>query len=292
MSEINERGVGPPVELAHFPTPGSWSPRGGRPRGDAGLRSAECSSLKEAPGLPGVSGCFWRLWEGGTWRGQTRGKSASETEGQGEVVVLKRWQGSEGTLGPRERKGSPRVTQGLGGRFRRGPRAPDCSLGQLCSDRWGGGLSPRTSGLSARPWPGLAPGSVLCASQNCSALAGGWGEAWSPTGRCRLRPALWGSAGVWIGKDVSCTSRLALTSRACAFTQPSTAPHAPRRKPRLLFLLYKALHPLPRLTSSSTPPASSPSCMHPKLQLHLLGTMLCSRQAFARDIPSAWDTLP
>lgn len=106
MSEINERGVGPPVELAHFPTPGSWSPWGGRPWGDAGLRSAECSSLKEAPGLPGVSGCFWRLWEGGTWRGQTRGKSASETEGQGEVVVLKCWQGSEGTLGPMERKGS------------------------------------------------------------------------------------------------------------------------------------------------------------------------------------------
>ena len=162
-----------------------------QPRGDAGLRSAECSSLKEAPGLPGVSGCLWRLWEGGTWRGQTRGKSASETEGQGEVVVLKRWQGSEGTLGPRERKGSPGVTQGLSGRFRRGPRAPDSNLGQLCSDRCGGGLSPQTSGLSARPLEGLPlawAGSWLCPVCFSELFRPGWrvggglvsnGEVWA-----------------------------------------------------------------------------------------------------------------
>lgn len=41
MSEINERGVEPPVELAHFPPPGSWSPAGGRPgvRGELGSGS-------------------------------------------------------------------------------------------------------------------------------------------------------------------------------------------------------------------------------------------------------------
>lgn len=76
------------------------------------------------------------------------------------------------------RKGSPHITQG-GGRVRRGPRAP----ASISSARWvgrgivtpdlGGGLLAPLEGLTLA-W-GLAPGSILCASQSCSGLAGGVG---------------------------------------------------------------------------------------------------------------------
>ena len=83
MSEINECGVGPPVELAHFPpkpfhrllAAGAQGEEGGRQGAESwglaasGRRwSPECGSLKEGPGLPGVSVASRGSEEGGTWR--------------------------------------------------------------------------------------------------------------------------------------------------------------------------------------------------------------------------------
>lgn len=102
MSEKNDRGVEPPVELAHFPPPGSWSrgqeqerlagPWGGRAElGSGSHREPLVSGVRLFKRGPQASLVQWMLWEGGPGA-LVLEKSNPETEGQGGVVALKSWQ--------------------------------------------------------------------------------------------------------------------------------------------------------------------------------------------------------
>lgn len=132
MSEINECGVEPPVELALPPAPPSLylelmtkNRRGVLGRGECGKSwglgalgrrwppECCCGSLKVASGLPRVVGCFWRLWAGGgggtgalVWERSNAEASPPlrQTDGQGGVVVLENWRGPAGKLRPRKGK--------------------------------------------------------------------------------------------------------------------------------------------------------------------------------------------
>lgn len=80
--------------MARAGAAGPWGARAGLGPGSRRepLVSGVCS-LKGASGLPGVSGCFWRLWEGpwsaGVGKVKPTDKSAPETDRKGRVIALK-----------------------------------------------------------------------------------------------------------------------------------------------------------------------------------------------------------
>lgn len=132
MSEINECGVGPPVELAHFPKPfhrllaagapgeEGWSKQGMERLGSGGLGETKLvsrgGSLKEAPALRVNAVC------GGSEEGGHLCMLNPEASPETAEAPKGHWD-SEGDTeaSHNEGKAASHITQG-GGRVRRGPQ--------------------------------------------------------------------------------------------------------------------------------------------------------------------------